>query len=1124
MTTSEVFGTAASGGATLAGRKLQSCICGWKKVTSERGLKIHQGRRKCLSKPSVGPRIDHYFLRGRANQSSEAQWQETHHSPQGIRTPDEAQSSTDLPMDMSPEPIQPQTAVERKMDGRKPQVLWPKSCQKKEWETIDADLFHLLEGLKGCVNRKLDRIGEIIYSYGAERFGVKSGNHRTQKEPAHLMSRRQKEIQRLVKERRGLRKQWKKATEVERKGLDALQGDIKLRLATLRRAECLRKQHKKKERTRTAFYRDPYKFIKDLFAKEKTGTLKVPIKELEEHLRKTYSDDQRHVPASIPDDMPPIQPPEHQMETRPPTWSEVERAVKRTRTASAPGPNGVPYRLYKNTPGVLKYLWKLMKVAWEKGTIPKAWQRAGGILIPKEKNSSTIDQFRQISLLNVEGKIFFSVVAQRLSAFLLKNNFVDTSVQKAGIGGFSGCLEHSNIIWHQVQTAKKEKKDLHVVFLDLANAFGSVPHEMLWTAFNFFQVPECITRMIKAYFQDLQFCVTAQASTTAWQHLEIGIMAGCTISPLAFTMAMELIIRASRWVVGGERLKSGLRLPPIRAYMDDMTTITTTKSCTKRLLDKLQENIKWARMAIKPSKSRSISIVKGQLVNERFHISNEPIPTVLEKPIKSLGRWYSAELKDSEQVEQIRQETIGGLKQINSTALPGKLKLWCFQFGLLPRLMWPLSIYEVTLSHVNRLERLVNAQVRKWLGLPRCLTSIGLYGNGALSLPISSLQEEYKCAKTRLEMTLTESRDPFVRGAAPTLATGRKWKPSAAVAEAKTALRHREIVGRVQHGRGGLGLEATTPTWQKANPAERRHLVVEEVRHQEEAARCAKAVSQAQQGRWMKWEGVERRKITWNEMWSMESNRLSFIIRATYDVLPSPSNLHLWYGEDPACPQCAAPATLKHILVGCKTSLTQGRYTWRHDQVLKCLAAKLEEKRVTTNALPPSAQSTIPRKTAFIREGEKRRTKPPPADPGPLNAARDWEMRVDLSQRLIFPLEIAATNLRPDLVLWSKSVRRVYIVELTVPWEEAIDEAFERKRLRYANLAAEAEERGWNVKVWPVEVGCRGFVASSTTRLLKEVGIRGQAQRRAIKELATAAERSSHWLWLKRRDPSWAGR
>lgn len=201
-------------------------------------------------------------------------------------------------------------------------------------------------------------------------------------------------------------------------------------------------------------------------------------------------------------------------------------------------------------------------------------------------------------------------------------------------------------------------------------------------------------------------------------------------------------------------------------------------------------------------------------------------------------------------------------------------------------------------------------------------------------------------------------------------------------------------------------------------------------------------------------------------------------------------------------PACLAPATLKHILVGCKISLTQGRYTWRHNQVLKCLASTLESKRITVNTMPLEARTTFWQPKSFVREGEKRSTNRSPPDLCPLNAARDWEMRVDLSQRFTFPPEIAATNLLPDLDLWSKSCRRVFIVELTVPWEEAIDEAFERKRLRYADLAAEADDRGLKVNVRPVEVGSRGFVA----------------QRKTIKDLATVAKRSCHWLWLKRKE------
>ncbi|KAK2857716.1 hypothetical protein Q7C36_005635 [Tachysurus vachellii] len=347
--------------------------------------------------------------------------------------------------------------------------------------------------------------------------------------------------------------------------------------------------------------------------------------------------------------------------------------------------------------------------------------------------------------------------------------------------------------------------------------------------------------------------------------------------------------------------------------MDDLTILSTTKVCNVRLLRKLQENIERARMKIKLSKSRSISIIKGNLSDHRFHVGKELIPTVSEEP----------------QVEQLRKEVASGLENIDRTLLPGKLKCFCMQ--------------------------LVSSYVRKWLGLPRCLSSIGFYGKGMLHLPISSLVEEYKCAKVRLEMMLLDLSDPF-------------WIPLAATEQAMAALRHKDIVGRVQEGRSSLGLGASTPVWSKASPSQRRKMVVQEVCREEEARRCAQAVAQANQGQWMAWEGVEKRKISWKELWEMEAFRASFTIRAAYNVLPSPANLSQWYAEDMVCPLCPSLATLKHILVGCKTSLTQGHYTWRHNQVLI-------------------------------------------SDSRQLGRARYWKMLADLNKKLCFPAEIAATNL-----------------------------------------------------------------------------------------------------------------
>ena len=370
-------------------------------------------------------------------------------------------------------------------------------------------------------------------------------------------------------------------------------------------------------------------------------------------------------------------------------------------------------------------------------------------------------------------------------------------------------------------------------------------------------------------------------------------------------------------------------------------------------------------------------------------------------------------------------------------------------------------------------------------------------------------------------MTLTESQDDAIRAAAPRLVTGRKWIPSEAVQQAKSALRHGDIVGQVQNGRGGFGLATSRPTWHKATSTQRRKLVVGQVRQQEEAERCATAVSQSKQGQWTNWENIEHRKLTWKDLWEMEASQISFIIRATYDVLPTPKNLNQWFGEDPSCALCQTPATLRHILTGCKSSLSQGRYTWRHNQVLRQLAITLEERRSTTNALPPP----MPRHsntTTFVRSGQLPTKPSARVETTILDSARDWRMLVDLDKKLVFPPEIITTNLRPDLVLWSTSQKSVFIVELTVPWEAAVGEAYERKQLKYADMAAEAEQRGWRAQVLPVEVGCRGFVATSTTKLLKRMGVRGQAFRKAVKSLSEAAERSSSWLWIKRKDPNWA--
>ena len=169
------------------------------------------------------------------------------------------------------------------------------------------------------------------------------------------------------------------------------------------------------------------------------------------------------------------------------------------------------------------------------------------------------------------------------------------------------------------------------------------------------------------------------------------------------------------------------------------------------------------------------------------------------------------------------------------------------------------------------------------------------------------------------------------------------------------------------------------------------------------------------------------------------------------------------------------------------------------------------EKRLRINK---SSNTGVKTGIQFIKEGEKK-TKDTGKMPrgNYLSTAKDWEMSTDLKNNLKVPKEVTFTNLRPDITLISKSTKQFGIVELTVPSEERVEVSGELKKLKYEEIAQEARENGWGVRVWAVEVGCRGFPASSMASFLKEIGYQGAQKRKILEDIGKIAENASHSLW-----------
>ena len=160
-----------------------------------------------------------------------------------------------------------------------------------------------------------------------------------------------------------------------------------------------------------------------------------------------------------------------------------------------------------------------MRDLWREGELVDDWCKAEGIYLPKEAEAELIGQFRPISILNVDGKIYMDILAKRTVTFLQSNGYIDESIQKAGIPGIPGCVEHAFSIWDAIQDAKKHKCDLNIVWLDLANAYGSVPHELLMKAMDFFYIPQKVKNLMRCYYDNFKMRFTTENFTTVWHRL-----------------------------------------------------------------------------------------------------------------------------------------------------------------------------------------------------------------------------------------------------------------------------------------------------------------------------------------------------------------------------------------------------------------------------------------------------------------------------------------------------------------------------------------------------------------------------------------------------------------------------
>ena len=115
-----------------------------------------------------------------------------------------------------------------------------------------------------------------------------------------------------------------------------------------------------------------------------------------------------------------------------------------------------------------------------------------------------------------------------------------------------------------------------------------------------------------------------------------------------------------------------------------------------------------------------------------------------------------------------------------------------------------------------------------------------------------------------------------------------------------------------------------------------------------------------------------------------------------------------------------------------------------------------------------------------------------------------------------YPQVIQESGQRPDAVMASKKTDTIIVAELTVPWEDRMEQNNVLKEDRYSELTMDLIDKGCRVHFFAIEVGARGLVGRSSYTFLREIGLPGRERNKVMERMSKAAKTASHWLWTKR--------